>query len=256
MQHSSSNLQRSSSTSTILLDDSTVTRPNPKSTVRALAQAVYLQIKNRDATVDASDSPEIFDERIHPIQSEPLADDYAYTNPEQKCVHRFIRLLFQHAQLSPECAIVTMVYLERLLSSAELELTPCNWRRILLCAILLASKVWDDQAVWNVDFCQILRDLNVDDVNELERQFLEIIQFNINVPSSVYAKYYFDVRSLSDFNNPPLPLSVDRAFKLEAYSRVVEDPMNELVQKSSNLRRHTSLDTLTSPMRFRPAVIS
>ncbi|KAH8850379.1 Cyclin-Y [Schistosoma japonicum] len=102
-------LYRSSSTSTIWLHDSTVTRPDPKSTVRALAQAIYLQIKHRNHKIACDPIIEIFDESLHPIQ----------------------------------------VYLERLLTSAETELTPSSWKRIVLCAIVLASKVWDDQAVWN-----------------------------------------------------------------------------------------------------------
>lgn len=54
--------------------------------------------------------------------------------------------------------------------------------------------------------------------NELERKFLELLQFNINVPSSVYAKYYFDLRSLADKNGLSLPfqqLNRGRALKLE-----------------------------------------
>ena len=54
--------------------------------------------------------------------------------------------------------------------------------------------------------------------NEMERHFLELLQFNINVPASVYAKYYFDLRSLADENNlsfPLEPLSNKRAQKLE-----------------------------------------
>lgn len=54
--------------------------------------------------------------------------------------------------------------------------------------------------------------------NEMERHFLELLQFNINVPASVYAKYYFDLRSLADDNNlsfPLEPLSNKRAQKLE-----------------------------------------
>jgi len=52
----------------------------------------------------------------------------------------------------------------------------------------------------------------------MERHFLELLQFNINVPGSVYAKYYFDLRSLADNNNlsfPLEPLSNKRAQKLE-----------------------------------------
>lgn len=249
-------LNRSSSTATVRLDDSTITRPDPKTTVRALSHAVYLQIRNRVRHRCSSFMPEIFDERIHPLQNEPIPSDYGTHDPDHRVVYRFIRTLFQMAQLSPECAIVTMVYLERLLTNAETELTPATWKRVVLCAILLASKVWDDQAVWNVDYCQILKDLSVNDVNELERQFLEIIQFNINVPSSVYAKYYFDIRSLCGSSCHPFPLSVERACKLEAYSRVTEDTFQDDIQRSRAFRRWGSLDTLTTPPRFRPVILS
>ena len=55
----------------------------------------------------------------------------------------------------------------------------------------------------------------------MERQCLELLQFNINVPASVYAKYYFDLRTLAEANDltlPPEPLSKERALRLEAMS--------------------------------------
>lgn len=56
----------------------------------------------------------------------------------------------------------------------------------------------------------------------MERHFLELLQFNINVPASVYAKYYFDLRQLADDNNlsfPLEPLNNQRAQKLEVSSK-------------------------------------
>ncbi|XP_010878264.1 cyclin-Y-like protein 1 [Esox lucius] len=241
-----------SSCSTIFIDDSTVSQPNLKSTIKCVTLAIYYHIKNRDSdrTLD------IFDEKTHPLSRERVPDDYARMDPEHKLIYRFVRTLFSTAQLTAECAIVTLVYLERLLTYAEIDICPSNWKRIVLGAILLASKVWDDQAVWNVDYCQILKDITVEDMNEMERHFLELLQFNINVPASVYAKYYFDLRSLAKDNNlsfPLEPLSNERAQKLEAISRLCEDKYKDLSRAA--MRRSFSADNLVG-IRRSNAVLS
>lgn len=98
------------------------------------------------------------------LQREGVTEDYDKYNPEHKQIYKFVRTLFNAAQLTAECAIITLVYLERLLTYAEIDITPANWKRIVLGAVLLASKVWDDQAVWNIDYCQILKDITVEDM--------------------------------------------------------------------------------------------
>lgn len=85
-------------------------------------------------------------------------------------------------------------------------------------------------------------------MNELERQFLELLQFNINVPSSVYAKYYFDLRTLAEANDltfPSEPLSIERAQKLEAMSRVMADKYTQEAIKNG-LKKWSSLDNITN----------
>ncbi|KAM7379765.1 hypothetical protein PAMP_005292 [Pampus punctatissimus] len=246
-------------------DDNTVSQPNLKYTIKCVALAIYYHIKNRDT--DGAMLLDIFDEKLHPLsivilisslycQKSEVPLDYNQHDPEQKQIYRFVRTLFSSAQLTAECAIVTLVYLERLMTYAEIDICPGNWKRIVLGAILLASKVWDDQAVWNVDYCQILKDITVEDMNELERQFLELLQFNINVPSSVYAKYYFDLRSLSESNNlsfPLEPLNRDKAQKLEAISRLCDDKYKDV--RRAARKRSASMDNLCG-IRWVPAILS
>lgn len=83
-----------------------------------------------------------------------------------------------------------------------------NWRRIVLSALILASKVWEDQvlslslslplyrtnifcglmmtspslqAVWNVDFLSIFPNITVSDLNKLEKHVLHMLQFNVTL---------------------------------------------------------------------------
>lgn len=239
-------LKKSNSCSTIFIDDNTASQPNLKMMLKCVSLAIYYHVKNRDYEVHLLD---IFDEQLHPLSKDRVPDNYGRLNPEHKHIYRFIKTLFSAAQLTSECAIITLVYLERLISYAEIDLHPSNWKRIVLGAVLLSSKVWDDQAVWNVDYCQILRDITVEDMNELERMFLELLQYNINVPSSVYAKYYFDLRALAERNNfqlPNQPLDPKRARKLEAIARLCDEKFS---LPSRKIHRSNSVDDMKSKRR-------
>ncbi|VIO91484.1 Uncharacterized protein BM_BM7453 [Brugia malayi] len=249
-------LQKSNSCSTIFLDDSTISQPNLKNTIKCISLAIYYHIVNRKNRAHER-LMEIFEERLHPITRDPIPIEMMSRDPDHRQIYRFIRTLFHAAQLTAECAIITLVYVERLLNYAEMDLCPSNWRRVVLGAIMLASKVWDDQAVWNVDYCQILKDTNVDDMNELERQFLECLEFNINVPSSVYAKYYYELRTLAmanDLQLPLQPLYKERARKLEALSRIYEDKLQPDLRITH--RKSFSAEKLLIKEYHTPVVIS
>ena len=56
-------LKKSNSCSTIYIDDSTVSNPNLKNTIKCVSLAVYYLIKNRKNNT----LPEIFDEKLHPL---------------------------------------------------------------------------------------------------------------------------------------------------------------------------------------------
>ena len=51
-----------------------------------------------------------------------------------------------------------------MLEHTGITLHAINWARIVLGGVILASKVWDDHAVWNIDYCQIFPDVDVTDL--------------------------------------------------------------------------------------------
>lgn len=237
------NLNKCSSCSTIYIDDSTVSQPNLKWAIRLVAYAIHYHIKRRtsDRCLD------IFDEKLYPLSNDfKVPVDYATTIPDHRLIYKFMKNLFTSAQLTSECAIVSLIYLERVLTYAEIDLCPSSWKRLLLGSILLASKVWDDQAVWNIDICQILKDIKVDNMNELEREYLVLMQFNINVPSSVYAKYYFDLRKLDEdasFTYSRKRLTKEKACKLETFCSVNHEKSKEYLH-FQQMRRTSSANNV------------
>lgn len=232
-------LRRSNSTGTLFVD-ATVSAPNHEDTLRCVALAIHYTVVAGHKEEEPEYYRHKFDEKLFPLTDVPVPDSYGEKAPSEDTIYRLINRTFRAAALTAECAIIALVYINRIIQYTGLTMHAINWKRVLIAAILMASKVWDDQAVWNVDFCSIYPKIKVEDMNDLERTVLEMLQFNINVDSSVYAKYYFELRELAEEADRPFPLeliSTEQAAKLEATSQVLKERMMQ-----PTLRPTKSLD--------------
>lgn len=84
----------------------------------------------------------------------------------------------------------------------------CAWGSGDVCASGSAAwQVWDDKSLLNVDFSLICSNYSLKDINDLEKGFLEMIKYNVSISASLYASYYFELRTLCEKagRRPPPP---------------------------------------------------
>jgi hypothetical protein len=223
--------------------DSTITSPDIDQVLYCMSTAVYYHIRAGHEAPQLK-LIDIFSEEIYPIylkdQREPN-DTRAV--PRLRVIFKFIDTIFKVQKLPSECAILALAYTERLIGLSGITLHASNWRRVVLSTIILASKVWEDLAVWNVDFVSIFKNLNIKDLGFLEKQLLKLLEYNVSVPSSLYAKYYFELRELAekDSKNFPLtPLDKDRAEQLEERARAIDENWAQKKKRLSVPIRHST----------------
>jgi len=244
--------EKNNSTSSMYIRD-TINAPNVDEVIKCMSIALQYHIKNGMARPEYIDS--VFSEKHHPLTRELLD---LVNLPEIHTIYRYINMIFQVQRLHTECAILCLAYIERILSSNPVVLHPENWRRIVFGSILIATKVWEDESVWNVDFLDLFPLLTLVDLNNLENRFMELLKFNVLIVGSEYAKYYFELRALSQQESFPLqPLNKETQLRLEERSQKTNAQMVRM--SHSNLRgvapkRAKSVDCfeLKSP----PAVIA
>ena len=153
---------------------------------------------------------------------------------------------------------MTLAYIERIIELTGLTLDPTNWRRVVLSALILASKVWEDQAVWNVDFCSVFPHVDAKDLAELEKVLLRLLQFNVSLKSSDYTKYYFELRGFAESNSRNFPLKpLDRAGAQKLESRSAnEEERARSSHGHEKLHRSRSLESLQDAVKSPRVVLN
>lgn len=239
--------QKHNSTSSLYIS-STMAQPDNDELLRCLATAILYHIE-KGVQSPHKTFYDIFNEEKFPITK--VKGD-TRKMPDVEIIYKFLAMIFKAERLDAECGIMCLAYIERMITLTGLTMDPVNWRRIVLSALILASKVWEDQSVWNVDFLPVFDNLTAQDLNKLERQFLALLQYNVSLTASLYAKYYFELRTFSKLDSthfPLQPLDKLNAKRLEDHSQASE-------YRVRTFKRSASVDQLTPVNVHTPAVLN
>ena len=83
-----------------------------------------------------------------------------------------------------------------------------NWHCMMLITLMVSQKLWDDLSLNNVDFPQVWRmvapkggELNLKDINFMEKEFLAIIKYRVTVGMTTYTSCYYEVMALAIAND-------------------------------------------------------
>jgi Cyclin, N-terminal domain/WW domain len=191
----------------------TIFNPNVQATITCvcgvyrahIVQAVQNNVGNSPAPGDkSSDStlPDTFN--INVFRDKRLRPAAIPLLPSLSEIHAFYQEFFQRSKMEQDTIIMSLIYVERLVKSTNgvLAPSPDNWRSILFACMVLASKVWDDLSMWNVDFSNVsavtagLSAFTLSRINQLELALLKALNFDVRVPAGEYAKYYFLIRTM------------------------------------------------------------
>lgn len=109
--------------------------------------------------------------------------------PPSIAIQDYIMRIFQYAACSPECFVLSLIYIDRLIQRHRFVLDPFNVHRVAITSVVLAAKFFDDQYYNNAFYARIAG-IPCAELNGLEVDFLFLVNFSLHVPSEVFVNYY------------------------------------------------------------------
>ena len=175
---------------------------------------------------------EIFDEDFNYMYMKIIERRYIPT-PEPQTIFDFMADIIILTKMEKEVIVLSLIYIERLILNTGLLLTSRNWRRILLTAMIISSKVWDDNSFENDHFSQVFANLGVNEINTLERIFLELINYKVYVKQSEYFKYLMLIKIIAmkySYNGREIvKASIIKNLKYREFNETMQNRMRKKV---------------------------
>lgn len=170
------------------------------------------------------DDPDVKTMKAHQVFDRVFNDEEIYSEiPEVEVIRDYVLDIIISCKMEKEILMASLVYLERVLIRNDYPLTMQNWRRLVIISLIIASKIWDDESFENHNFAKVFSTYETEDINEMERMFLERIDYDLEIPTVDYTKYYFVLRVFADKRHRGPQL---RELDLPTVLQLQNDPRN------------------------------
>jgi hypothetical protein len=222
--------QAASSTSSIHAT-SAISHPNVLQIIKSVAFVVHCTLASMDLTEGTTLDAEYpyFDERFYwAEQGAPCQSAEAPPTTVDQ-IASFIAGCVQRAAFSCEDLVIALVLFNRFVCFATHPIKPhaYTWKLLFLSSLLVAQKLWDDDSVGTTDFplvwtfaTQTKNPMpNGASFGSMESTMLNLLKFNVYISPTLYAEYYFELRSFYEKNFartfPLAPMSHQLALRLQ-----------------------------------------
>lgn len=149
----------------------------------------------------------IFDQNYNHSTDQLVGGESQYMgDPSIEEIYYYCKYVIVSGRMEKEIPILCLIYLERFLIKSGLLMNFSNWKRLTLISLILASKIWDDDSLENVHFPQVMSDISLKEIAALEKVFLNLIDFDLVIRGTEYAKYYFILKTFANQFNSKIPL--------------------------------------------------
>lgn len=142
-------------------------------------------------------------------------------------IRDYLMRIHKYASCSPECFVLALVYIDRLQRMQGFVLTELNVHRVVITSVVLAAKFFDDHYFNNAYYAKVGGVL-CKEMNELEIEYLLLINFSLHVPTDTYARFYNDLSHHYTFTSAvrsPYMQQPSPYYQLRHY--VADDPEND-----------------------------
>ncbi len=129
---------------------STISAPNCSKLLLCLSAIIKIQMDH-----GAFVPKEVHQQYPYFSITDPISGMAIEANSSLDSINTLLEPVFNIGKISPECIIIALIYINRIISKTGLPIGKHNWRGIVCGAILVAQKVWDDCSLSTASFAKL-----------------------------------------------------------------------------------------------------